>query len=129
MEFDKIKEGIKGERRIIVDETTSAAKSIPGAEVFSTPALVELMELSCYHSVQDKLPEGYTTLGTFINLKHIKATPIGDEVKAICELVSVDGKKLEFSVEAFDSEGKIGEARHGRYIINGKKFFASVVRK
>jgi len=34
----------------------------------------------------------------------------------------IDGKKLTFSVEAFDEKDKIGEGTHIRYIIPIEKF-------
>lgn len=45
-------------------------------------------------------------------------------MKAWCEseLTEVDGRKLAFSITAFDEAGKIGECIHERFIIEEEKF-------
>ena len=38
------------------------------------------------------------------------------------ELVAIEGRKLVFHVEAFDSKGMIGKGTHERFIIESEKF-------
>jgi predicted thioesterase len=47
----------------------------------------------------------------------------------VTELISVDGKKLTFKLEAFDEKEKIGEATHERFIINADKFMKKLTAK
>ena len=91
-------------------------------EVFATPAMVGFMESTAQRSVQPYLSEDFITLGIEINVKHIKATPVG--MKVYCEsiLTDVDGKKLTFEIKAWDEKGDIGTASHIRYIVDAKKF-------
>jgi fluoroacetyl-CoA thioesterase len=98
-------------------------------EVFATPALVGLMEGTAQLGVQKYLPEGYITLGTEINVKHLKATPIG--MKVFCEsiLTAVDGKKLTFEIKAWDEKGDIGTATHVRYIVEAKIFMEKLAQQ
>jgi len=63
-----------------------------------------------------------------ISVKHIKATPVGVEVKAEALLEKTEGKKLFFKVEAYDDMGKIGEGIHIRYIVNSEKFIKNIAR-
>lgn len=117
--------GIKGELHIIVTEKDTAARYGSGLiEVFATPAMIGLMEATAQQSVMPVLPAGSITLGTEVNVKHLKATPIGKKVVCYSELKGVDGRRLEFNVQAFDEEGEIGCGTHTRFIVDREKFMA-----
>ena len=122
--------GIKGQREIIVTKQNPAAGIGSGSlEVFSTPIMILLMEESCFMSVNDILEEGFTTVGTCVNVKHLSATPLGMKVVIKSELINVDGKALTFKVEAYDEKGLIGEGIHERFIVNNEKFQAKTDSK
>jgi predicted thioesterase len=127
MDF-KINEGIVFEETKIVGNTDTAMHYGSGnLEVFATPAMVALMELTALKSVSVlKDQYGFDTVGIEINVKHIKATSLNDTVKCISKLVKVDGRALDFEIEAFDSEGKIGVAIHKRFVIDPVKFMAKL---
>ena len=121
----ELEAGMKAEREVKVEKKHLASGSgIPGADVLSTPSMIEVMELACYDAVQGALPPGYVTVGTFVNVRHLKMTPAGDNVRAEAVLEKADGAKLLFSVKASDSEGEIGRGEHGRFAVNAEKFFA-----
>ena len=118
-----IPQGLKGEQIVFVNETNTAKAYGSGLiDVFATPAMVGLMENTAHTSVQEFLPQGMVTVGIEINVKHIKATPLGMKVTCNSVLEKVEGKRLFFNVEAFDEVGKIGEANHIRYIVDAVKF-------
>jgi Predicted thioesterase len=98
-------------------------------DVFATPAMVALMENAALMAVASHLPEGFNTVGIEISTTHVKATPIGMEVKATANLVNVDGKKLTFEIVAEDEEGIIGKGIHSRFIIDTEKFIAKLTKK
>lgn len=119
----KIPAGIKHHKEVDVSEMDSACMFGSGlVNVFATPALIALLESTALESVEPFMPQGYTSVGTEINLKHLKATPIGGKVKADTYLKSVLGRKLNFELHAWDEKGMIGIGTHTRVIVEEKEF-------
>lgn len=92
------------------------------ADVYATPMMVALMENSAMKCLAQFLEEDETSVGTEISVSHISATPLGMKVYAISTITYVDGRKVDFEIEAFDECGKIGTAKHTRFIVNSEKF-------
>ncbi len=123
MECANLKVGLTSSIEIEVLDKYSAEEMGSGdLDVYATPAMISLMERAALSSVSLYLPKGYTTVGTAVNIKHMAATPVGMKVRAVAELVAVEGRKLKFKVEAFDSSEKIGEGEHERYIVESARF-------
>jgi fluoroacetyl-CoA thioesterase len=118
-----IKVGMRAEIELVVeDQHTAAAFGSGGVRVLATPMMIGLMEKAALTAVDPHLGEGYATVGTVVNAKHIAATPVGMKARAVAELTAIDGKKLSFNIEAYDEKEKIGEGTHERYIIELEKF-------
>lgn len=118
-----LKEGTLFVKELIVTENETAIKMGSGdLEVYATPAMIALMENAAKTLVIDELPNGYTTVGIEMNVKHIKSSPIGANIQCKATLTKVDNKKLFFDVEAKDDEGTIGKGSHVRYIVNAEDF-------
>ena len=122
--------GLKDVREFVVSVEDSARSLGSGdVNVLSTPSMIRMMEETSRLLVQDKLPEGYTTVGIRIDVRHLKAAPIGCKIKIISELLKVEGKKLIFKVEAYWNDEKIGEGLHERYVVNREKFLEKIKKK
>lgn len=118
-----IKQETKGYQEQQVEfKDTAKAYGSGLVEVFATPAMIALMENTAHTSVNDFLPEGFATVGTYLNIEHSKATPLGKKVWCKSVLESQDGRKLFFSVTAYDETGIIGKGTHERFIINIENF-------
>ena len=118
----------KHEEKVVLEKT--AAKYGSGlVEVYATPAMIALMEKTAMLSVIPYLPQGHGTVGTEVNIKHLKATPIGQVVTCESELIETDGRKLVFKIVARDEEGEIGHGTHTRFIIDTAKFMAKLQKK
>jgi len=100
-----------------------------GVPVFATPSLVGLMETAAMEALRGRLSDSDTTVGTRIEVSHLAATPLGDDVRAEATLTSVDGRRLTFDIVAHDSSQKIGEGRHERVIVSRDRFLARLGRR
>ena len=122
--------GLTGEAHTAVTESnTAAAVASGGIAVFATPMMIALMEGAALSAVQPHLAENESTVGTVLNVKHLAATPVGMKVRAAARLEAVEGRRLLFTVEAFDDMEKIGEGTHERYVINVERFLERVRQK
>ena len=90
--------------------------------VFATPSMMALMEEAAMRAVAPHLPEGSTTVGGQITSSHIKPTAHGRTVSATATLISIEGRKLKFTISASDNESIIGEGEHLRFIVDREKF-------
>lgn len=125
--MSELKLGMVFETKKTVEEADTAAKfGSGGVYVFATPMMIGIMENASMNCVQEALEEGQGTVGIHLDVKHLAATPMGMEVRAVAELIEIDGKKLRFKVEAFDEDKKIGEGTHDRFIINVEKFMSKL---
>ena len=116
MSTDRLTPGLKAEIITTVDDRL-VVKHMGGDGVLSTPSMIGLMERAGIEAVQAHLPEGHTTVGFEVNVKHFGATPKGQKVTVRAELLEVDGRKLKFKVEAHDEQKKVGDGTHRRAII------------
>lgn len=115
--------GIKGCASEIVTQKVTAKEMGSGElQVYATPAVVALIEKASWESVAGELEDGQGTVGTSINIKHVSATPAGMKVWAETILTEVDGRRLVFSVKAFDECGLIAEGTHERFIVMNERF-------
>jgi fluoroacetyl-CoA thioesterase len=99
-------------------------------EVFATGFMVGLIEWTCILLVNQHLDwPAEMTLGVHIDVSHEAATPPGLEVTTRVELTKVDGRLLEFAVEAHDGIDTISRGTHRRAIVDAGKFKARAAAK
>lgn len=93
------------------------------ADVFSTPAMIGLMERTCVDLTEPYLDDDEQTVGIHVDVSHLAPTKIGQSVTVTAKLLEVKNNKLRYSVAATNDEGKkIGEGQHRRAVINTKRF-------
>lgn len=117
--------GIKHTSELTVTESVTARVVGSGdLPVLATPIMMALMENAAMLAVYEELPEGCTTVGGFIESTHLKPSKVGDKVRAVAEVVKVDGKKIEFKVAAYSGDTILGEGTHIRYVVEREKFMS-----
>lgn len=123
-------EGIKGRMELVVDEAhTAEAMGSGELPVFATPAMIALIEETCWRSAADHLEEGCGTVGTKLDVSHLSATPAGMKVWCESELIKEEGRKLTFAVRVYDEKGLVGEGTHERFIVDNVKFMSKALGK
>ncbi len=118
--------GHTGEVRATVEAAMLASAVGSGSlDVLATPWLVALLERAACAAVEGRLGDaGQTSVGVRIDVRHLAPTPVGMDVRAHAELVEVDGRRLVFRVEAFDSRERIGEGSHERAVVDANRLQA-----
>lgn len=106
-----------------VEETMTAKNVKSGSlRVLATPVLAALCEQAACGCVAELLPEGKTSVGTELTLRHVAATPVGMRVNVIATLLESEGRELRFSLRAEDEAGLIGEGEHTRFLVDAERF-------
>ncbi len=122
--------GAKFKVTIKVEEKDTAKAHGSGTlSVLATPRMIALMEESAYKCIEKYLEGGQSSVGTYLDVKHLSATPVGMEVYAESEVTALDGRRIVFSVRAYDEKGLIGEGTHERFIVFSEKFVAKTYQK
>ncbi len=108
-----------------VEEQHTAAHMGSGTvKVLSTPSMILFMERTAQQLLAQSLPEGETSVGTLVNVRHLAAAPLGAQIRVRAEIEEQDGRRVLFSVEAWYGEKQIGVGQHERFIVNEARFLA-----
>ena len=122
-----MEKGAEFTQQMIVTEKDTAESLCSGClPVFGTPALVAFME-STATKVLSGLSDEETSVGTLVNIEHIKASKIGETINCTARITEIDRKKYVFYVEATDSNGEVvGKGTHERFVVNTEKFMSKL---
>ena len=125
-----IEVGMRGRAEAVVTKDNTARAAGSGlVPVFATPWMIALMENAAVSAVQAGLAPDEGTVGTRLDVTHDAATPIGMKVWAEAEVTAVEGRKITFTVSAYDEAEKIGGGTHERFIIKPERFLAKAQGK
>jgi predicted thioesterase len=117
------------EKLLVTDDLAINFLGVEGGRVLSTPNVILGLERASRNVVLPQLDSGYDTVGTHVNVYHLAATPMGMTVTFRTEIVSVEERRVNFKVEAFDEKEKVAEGTHQRAIVNVARFSAKVQEK
>ena len=130
LDLSKIAPGLQGCAELIVAEEHTAPRIGSGrVRVLATPVMINLMEAAALDAAENLIPAGYQSLGIRLDVRHIAATPVGMRVRATAKLTGINGRTLEFWVEAHDQKDLIGDGIHQRIIVNVARFDQRVQAK
>jgi fluoroacetyl-CoA thioesterase len=103
--------------RIVEFQWTIAAYDPDLPAIFSTPAMIGMMEVAAAETVRPHLPPGTISVGTRIEVDHLKAVPQGATVRADARLIGNEGRFLVFEVQARAGDLIIGRGKVHRAIV------------
>jgi fluoroacetyl-CoA thioesterase len=121
---DTLKPGMSFEHTITTTPEMGISHLGPNVpSMYSTPAMIGLMEGTCVQFITPHMDAGEQTVGFHVNVKHLAPTKIGQRVTAKVALGEIKGRRLLFTVQAFNEDGtKIGDGTHERAIISIEQF-------
>jgi fluoroacetyl-CoA thioesterase len=122
--------GQTGTAEIMVGEEHTAPRVGSGrVHVLATPVMINVMEAAALDAIEHLLPAGHQSLGTRLDIGHYAATPVGMRLRATAEVTGIDGRTIEFRVEAFDEKERVGDGTHVRVVVNVERFDKRVQAK
>jgi|SRR5215470_2856856 len=122
-DLSRLSTGLKGSAEIIVGEEHTAPRVGSGrVHVLATPVMINVMEAAALAAIEHLLPPGYQSLGTHLDIGHYAATPVTMRLRATAEVTKIDGRTIEFRVEAHDDKERVGDGTHVRVVVNVERF-------
>jgi fluoroacetyl-CoA thioesterase len=131
MKLDQIIQiGMTREEAFPVTEENAALHVGSGSSpVLATPWMIAFMERVSHRLMAEHLAEGETSVGIYLEIKHLAPTPVGGSVRVKAEIMEVVGNQVAFIVQAWDHIEMVGEGIHRRAVIDEARFLRRVEAK
>lgn len=115
----------------VTDDDTAIAVGSGSLPVLGTPRLLAWCEAATCAAIEPSLPAGATSVGTRIELEHLSASAVGQQVEVTASAAYVDGRLHRFTVAARNlvdgAGGKIvatGEVT--RVVVDAERFLGRI---
>ncbi len=117
---DTLQAGLTETRRFLVDRERTIDFMGENARVYATPMLVRDIEVTCRELLLKHLDAGEDSVGTRVEVDHLAATLMGQNVDISVSLAEVKGRAVVFEVSGHDGVDTICKGRHARFIVDVK---------
>ena len=97
--------------------------------VVSTPNIIQFLERTARHLLTPQLEADERSVGLEIDIRHLAPTPVGQTIHCRAQVISIDGSKVQFQIEARDAHEVIVRGLHKRAIIHTESFSRRVKEK
>jgi predicted thioesterase len=116
--------GAKGSCEALVapEDLANSFKDPTLPPVLATPVMIKFMENAALYAIAPYFEANETAIGTAVCVRHLAATPVGRRIRAEAEVTQVDGRRVSFTVKAYDDEREIGVGTHERVVIDATRF-------
>ena len=122
--------GTSGELQFVVEQKhviDFATDGMPA--VLSTPNLIGLLERTARKALEPFLDTDERSVGIEIELRHLAPTPLGAQVTCTTRVIQVDGKKINFQIEAKEGNQLIARGLHKRAVVRVQSFANQVLKR
>ena len=127
---ETIKAGLTREETFQVTSENAAIHVGSGSSpVLATPWMIAFMERVSHRLLVEHLSPGETSVGIYLEIKHLAPTPVGASVQVKAQVLEVAGNLITFNVETWDQVEKVGEGIHRRAVIDEARFLRRVKSK
>jgi predicted thioesterase len=113
---EPLSSGIEGRLERVVDDSL-VTRHVGGGGVFATPSMIMLMEQTAHRSVEDRLPDGYTTVGYEVCVRHLARVEPGQPIAVTSLLKEVRENRLLFEVTCTHGGQLVGTGTHRRAVV------------
>jgi fluoroacetyl-CoA thioesterase len=122
--------GTTGELQFVVEQKHAIDFATDGMPaVLSTPNLIGLLERTARKALEPFLDPDERSVGVEIELRHLAPTPLGAQVTCIARVYHVEGRKVDFQIEAREHGQLIARGLHKRAIIRVQSFAQQVTNR
>jgi predicted thioesterase len=97
--------------------------------VVSTPNIIQFLERTARHLLTPHLEADERSVGLEIDIRHLAPTPVGQTIHCRAQVISFDGSKVQFQIEARDAHEVIVRGLHKRAVIRTESFSRKVKSK
>lgn len=91
---------------LVTEQDTARSVGSGDVEALATPRLLAWLEQATCQAVDPHLPSTHTSVGTQVELSHLRPSPIGASVTCQAQVRQVDGIKVRLAVQA-QSQGRV----------------------
>jgi predicted thioesterase len=115
---------------IVGPEDTARAVGSGSLDVLGTPRLLAWCEAATCAALADELPDGETSVGTRMEIEHLRASPVGEIVRVQVRVLFTDGRLRRFAVRAWhESDGRVvAKAEITRVVVDADRFLTRLHR-
>jgi predicted thioesterase len=122
--------GTTGELQFVVEQKHAIDFATDGMPaVLSTPHLIGLLERTARKALEPFLDADERSVGVEIELRHLAPTPLGAKVTCIARVYHVEGRKVDFQIEAREGSQLIARGLHKRAIIRVQSFADQLLKR
>ena len=104
------------------EDDSAAAVSNVEVDVVATTALILFIEAAAAKLIDDCCEPGEISVGSAVNVRHLAAAPIGAKIKATAKVTAVQGRRIDFAVEAHHGRKTLMIGTHQRVVVNQERF-------
>ncbi len=119
--------GAQGHSEIVVGDEHCTTRG--EYKILSTPNMVSLLERAAIDALQPFLDETTTSVGTRVDVRHLGPSLRGARVRAEAVVRSTDGPKIEFEVDVYEGDKRVGTAHHERYVLDLARYMRRLAER